>query len=280
MLDPALDEEQVLDVIAAIAGEDCALGKRAEFVWESLTAGEGPTMVTQAGLQRWLWWLLPKRSIDERDLWTGAAAAGVVLFDRLGALRYAAICRSDTTGRVFEAWARSRSQGVKACRAAMAASGVEPRDLTDFVWGDVFSTWELGARDSVERALEHAIDDGHLDPTRRGWRQIAESVTKEVLDSEQPDGIGQTWRALVASERADVWANAPSVPASQRNERQRIARHFLVAPTPPDREAILDALAPLLWLAERCADGINLTASNYLPPALVREVVDRFGWWD
>ena len=280
MLDPALDDDKVRGVIASIAGEDRDPGNLAELVWESLTAGEGSTMVTQAGLQSWLWWLLPKRSIGEHDLWTAAAAAGAVLFDRLGALRYAAICRSETTRRVFDAWARSRSHGVKTCRAAMTASGVEPYDLADFAWSETFGTWELGARDTVERALEHAIDDGRLDPNRRGWRRVAESITAAALDTEHPHGIGQTWRALITSERAEQWANAPSLPAEQRNERGQIARRFLVAPIRPEPETALPALTPLIWLAEKCTDNITLTASNYLPPALVREAVDLFGWWE
>jgi hypothetical protein len=34
------------------------------------------------------------------------------------------------------------------------------------------------------------------------------------------------------------------------------------------------------WLLERCREGVPLTQAGYLPPALVHEAVDRFGWWE
>lgn len=35
----------------------------------------------------------------------------------------------------------------------------------------------------------------------------------------------------------------------------------------------------MTWVLEQAADGLRLTQSHYLPPAVVREGVERFDWW-
>ncbi|MDZ7678214.1 MAG: hypothetical protein U5K29_06660 [Acidimicrobiales bacterium] len=278
MLDPELSDDDVQAVIDAVAAEDRVAGHHAQFVWDGLTAGEGPEMVTQAGLQNWLWWLLPKRTMGETDLWSEVAAAGADLFERLGAARYAEICRSETTAGVHQAWARSANAGVTECRKAQDGSGVEPPSLDDFEWSEVFGSWENDARDAVEQALEAAIHQGTLAPGARGWRARAAEVCRATIDAELP-GVGQSLRTMVHSERAGRWAAPFWVPADQHADREAMVPRVLVAPAAPDDDALVEAWTPLRWLVERCGEGLTLTASNYIPPAVVREAVERFGWW-
>lgn len=51
-------------------------------------------------------------------------------------------------------------------------------------------------------------------------------------------------------------------------------------PALPGPDEIEQATRPLRWLLERCVDGVTLTQSGYLPPALVAEAADAFGWSD
>jgi len=279
MMRADLTDDDVHLIIDHMIADDRQHGQAAEFVWASLTAGEGPAMVTLAGIQLWLWWLLPKRSIGDPVEWAEAATAGTDLFTRLGEARYADVFRSDTTRKVFSAWAKSRSDGVRACRAAQGTSGVEPPDLADFEWGDTFGSWELRAREAVELALEEAIDDGRLKPGAKGWREVASGICSQVLDHTEPGSVGQTWRTLVVSERADTWAGRHATPV-QREARRTIARQYLARPEAPTDEVAAALMAPLVWLAGHCREGVTLTASHYLPPVLMHEALDLFGWAD
>lgn len=281
MLDPDLSEDEVQCVLTGLAGDDAGIGRLAAGAWMSLTAGEGPGMVTLAGLQIWLWWLLPKRSHrDAYDQWVGSAEAAAVLFDRLGCRRYAEVCRSDTTARVLGAWRESRSKGLAATRKALAASPVEPPDLEGFAWSTVFGPWENDARSAVEWALEQALDDGRLDPTAKGWRKTAARICAEALDQDHPGQVGQGWRALVLTERAAEWATGARIPPDQRDHRQRLASRFIAPPEPPLEEVTVGPLGLLGWLADACSGGVTLTTSGYLPRALVVAAADTFGWWE
>jgi hypothetical protein len=281
MLDPQLTEADVQRAIAQLDADDPDTGQLAADAWMTLTAGEGPAMVSLSSLQNWAWWLLPKRSHgDDHAWWVETVAAAATLFDRLGATAYAEVCRSDTTAKVLAAWQQSRSKGLAATRRALAASPVEPVNLDDFSWGDTFGIWESDARDAVERALEEAIDNGRLDPASRSWRTTAAAVCSETLDAEHPDGVGQSWRSLVLTERAEFWAAGPRVPPEAAADRQRIARQHLTAPPTPPAEVMSQPLELLAWFADACADGQTLTSSDYLPRTLVVEAAEHHGWWD
>ncbi len=284
MLDSDLTDDDVQQVIADLTGEDPELGRLAAGAWMSLTAGEGPAMLSLAGLQNWVWWLLPKRSYahddEHHEYWVASAAATGVLFDRLEAPSYAATCRSEATTRVLGAWRQSRSKGLAATRKALKASPVTPPDPDDFVWGDVFGIWENNAQNAVEVALEQAIVDRRLDPTKPRWRRVAAEICTATLDEGRPGDIGQSWRSLVLSERADTWATGPRTPPHRRAERQDVAAGFMSPPPLPDDEVTAGPLGLLGWLAEACADGVKLTASGYLPRALVLDAVETHDWWD
>lgn len=279
VLDPHLTEEDVQTVLTAMEHDDPAQGRAAVDVWMALTAGEGPAMVSRAGLQNWLWWLLPKRSYaDMYDYWIESAAAAAALFERLDCPAYAAICRSDTTARVLAAWHESRSKGLAATRRAISACPVEPPHLDDFRWGTVFGVWENDARSAVESALEQAFaTTGPAMPVAK-WKAMAATVCRSVLDADHPDAIGQSWRSLVASERAARWVDDVRSGGEIKAERERIAARFLAQPSPPDESVMRGALSSLAWLAEACRAGLTLTAAGYLPPAIVRDAAERFDW--
>ena len=249
MLDARLTEADVQAAISALGDEDAESVRLAAQAWMSLTAGEGPKMVTLAGLQNWAWWLLPKRSsADEYDRWVATIEAAAQLFDRLGVPGYAQVCRSDTTASVLAAWHISRSAGLTATRRALAASPVAPPDLADFAWGTSFGSWESNARDAVEAALERAIDDGRLDPTVRDWRSSAAAICAATLEASLPEQVGQSFRSLVLTERAEQWVAGPRVPPDQRSERQRIVARYLAPPAPPSPDVARRSRS-------RCSDG-------------------------
>lgn len=283
MLDPTVTEEDVQQIIFELAAEDTDVGMEASGAWISLTAGEGPSVLTLAGLQNWVWWLLPKRSHANDDehhgFWVASAAAAAKLFDRLGDTTYAELCRSDRTAKVLAAWRHSRSKGLRATRSALKASPVTPPNLDDFAWSQVSGAWENSAQGAVECALEQAIVDGRLDQAKPRWRQVAAQICADTLDDGRPGDIGQSWRSLVLSERAERWAKQPGTPSGRQGERQDIARRFMSPPPLPPDHVTAGPLGLLGWLADACVDGVTLTESGYLPRALVLDAVDTYDWW-
>jgi len=283
VLDPTATEEDVQKAIAGLAADDATVGQEAAGVWMSLTAGEGPSMLSLAGLQNWLWWLLPKRwhahDEEHHGYWAASADAAAQLFDRLGDVTYAEVCRSETTATVLAAWGHSRSKGLAATRKALKASPVSPPDIDDFAWGQVFGLGESTARDVVEEALEQAIVDGDLDPTKPRWRKVAARICADTLDNRHPGDIGQNWRSLVLSERAEHWVTRLPVPDHQRDSRQAIAKQLISAPPRPPDDITAGPLGPLKWLADACVEGVTLTASGYLPRSLVLDAVNTHNWW-
>src|SRR5262245_33723935 len=77
-----LDDEDVQGAIERLAGRDLDRGRDAQHVYDTLTWGERPTQIDQAGLQRWLWYELPtKYMTDEPGYMTRLAAVAAELFD-------------------------------------------------------------------------------------------------------------------------------------------------------------------------------------------------------
>jgi hypothetical protein len=56
MLDPHLTDEHVQSVIESMVTADRQSGQHAQFVWDCVTAGQDPGIVTLGGLQNWLWY--------------------------------------------------------------------------------------------------------------------------------------------------------------------------------------------------------------------------------
>jgi len=274
----ALTEADVAAALERLTAVDAELGRDAGHVYESLTWGEGPGVMDQSGIQHWLWWELTTKYLTDEPGFTAAfAEVAARLFDELGLHRYAAIARSDTTAEVHAAFDRSRSAGRRALLKATAASGVDPADLDDFTWGDVFGPDEADARTAVSHSLEAAIDAGELVPGARGWQARAQAITAATLDVARVDRLGDTYRQAVVTERLEHWIRG----ADQRDEalhhlRAGVANALLHPVDPPPD--VDERMAPLCRLLELFGDEQPLTQAGYLRPAFVREVHEAHLW--
>lgn len=276
----AADVERALDTITA---RDPERGRDARHIYDTLTWGEGPGVLSQAGVQDWLWYRLPtKYMTDEVGYKERLAGIAGELFDELGLDRYAAICRSDDTTRVHAAFDRSdgNSAGYTAMRRALEASGIEPPDIDGFAWSSVMGGEEAAARSSIEHALEAAIVDGRVRVGTRAWREAQAAVMVDVLDGDHPTLPGQSLRTTVHTERAERWRDlfarrSPTiVPVIDQALKQA-----LVAPEPPDAGEVAAGLHPLLWLLDRVgADGQAMTQARYLNRPFVVEVWKERPW--
>lgn len=264
-------------VIATVERHDASLANWMQVAADELTAGEGEDLITQVGLQRYLWYDLPKRHAD--DTWRPVAEAASVLLSLLGLDRYAAIARSVTTTAVLAAWEEAPGKGFAAFRAASNLSGVEPPDTELLAWGEVFCMEEAWAMQAVEVALEGAIGAGELQPGKGPWRKVAARICDEVLLAPAGDG-GATRLQVVLGERVDTWV-VHGLPAHLRAWREDARKCMdLVDPAAAGASEAAAAIAPMRWLLERCREGVLLTQAGYLPPAVVLEAVERFGWWE
>lgn len=272
-----MSAERVDAVIASVGRHDAALARWMRVAADGLTAGEGEELITQAGLQRYLWYDLPRRHPD--DTWRPVAEAAGVLLSLLGLDRYAAIARSVTTAAVLDAWEEAPAKGFAAFRAASNASGVEPPDTGLLTWGEIFGLEEAWARHAVEVALEQAIVAGELMLRRGSWRKVAARICDGVLLAHAGDG-GATHLQAILGERADTWV-AQGRPADLRMWRDAArARMDLLEPVAIETAEAAASTAPMRWLLERCREGVPLTQAGYLPPAVVRDAVNRFGCWE
>jgi len=264
-------------VIATVGRHEAALANWMRVAADGLTAGDGEELITQAGLQRYLWFDLPRRHAD--DIWRPVAEAAAVLLSLLGIDRYAAIARSVTTTAVLDAWEEAPGKGFAAFRAASNASGVEPPDTELLTWGEVFGMEEAWAQQAVEVALEGAIVVGEFQPGKGPWRKVAARICGGVLVAPAGDG-GATRLQAVLGERADTWV-AQGRPADLRVWRDVArARVDLLEPVVVETAEAAASTAPMRWLLERCRKGVPLTQAGYLPPAVAQEAADRCGWWE
>ncbi len=247
-------------------------------MYESLTWGEGPGVLRQAGLQEWLWYIVPTKYLTDEVGYMGRlAAVAAELFDELGLLAYAAICRSSETAAVHAAYDRSDSEGISALRKAMQRSGIDPPDLADFGWSPVMGPEEATASSAVQDALERAIAAGELAVGRRGWRAAQAAVATAALDGDHPILPGQSWRTAVITERLERWIAAVSGRSEQLSAaRARVANRLLNRVDPP--AGAQESLGSVLWLLERFGDEQTLTQAGYLKPAFVQSVQRDRPW--
>ncbi|CAN5653026.1 hypothetical protein BH24ACT4_BH24ACT4_07130 [soil metagenome] len=271
------------DVEAALArihARDAELARDARHVYDTLTWGDGPGQLRLSGLQEWLWYrLATKYMTDEPGYMTRLAATAAELFDELGLEGYAAVCRSDTTAQVHAAYATSDADGIAAMRKAASASGIDPPDLADFVWGDVMAMEESMARSAAGDALERAIATGDLTPGGRGWRGRQQEVTRAALDAEHPDQPGQTWRTAITTERIGAWVDQGERRSPRLGRvRAGVANRLLHPVRPPGDVA--ERLAPLTWTLDLVGDEQSLTQSGYLNTDFVRRFHVEKPWDD
>lgn len=273
-----LTDEDVRAAIGRIRRRGVGLGDEAEHVIDSLTWGEGLGVLGQAGLQEWLWYVVPtKYVIDEVGYMGRLAETAAVVFDELGLHGYAAICRSNETMKVYEAFDRSDTAGRSALRKAVERSGIDPPDSGDFEWSLVMRTEESRARSAVEAALEEAIYTGEMTVGAKRWRDVRASICADVLDSDHPDIAGQSWRTAMVTERIEQWVSGAERRSGKlAGARAAIANRLLhPVDAPEDVELVIH---PLVWLLDQWGDEQPLTQAGYLKPAFVQSLQPGRPW--
>lgn len=276
----ALNDADVDAAIGRIEARDPARARDARHVYDDLTWGTGPGALTQSGVQDWAWYRLATKYLtDEPDHMSRMAGIAAELFDELGLDAYAAVCRSEATARVHEAFDRSDRDGFDAMRKAVTASGIEPPDLDDFEWGRIMGVEEANARSAVEGALERAIAVGGLVVGGRNWRTRQRDITAQALHADHPSQPGQSWRTAIVTERLGTWADADAARSKALTRlRAGMARRLLhPIAAPPD---VAERMEPLTWLLDRIGDEQPLTQSGYLSTAFLRLVHEEHPWND
>jgi hypothetical protein len=275
-----LSERGVESALDRIASRNEERAREARHVYDTLTWGEGPEQLAQAGVQDWLWYRLPtKYMTDEPGYMARLAGIAAELFDELALDGYAAICRSRSTVEVHAAFDRSPNDGYAEMRRALDASGIEPPDTDSFSWGDLMGIEESMARASAELALERAIDSGDLVVGGRGWRTRQREITDATLDGDHPSQPGQTWRTAIATERVGGWIEEAGRRSDELGRlRSRIGNRLLHPIDPPPDAA--QRLAPITWLLQRFGSEQALTQAGYLNRTFVLAVHEERPWHD
>ena len=115
-----MSDTRVDAVIAVVGRGDAALAERMRLAAGGLAGGGGAEVITQAGLQQFLWYGLPRRHPDPDEPCQPLAEATAVLLALLDLDRYAAIARSTTTGAVLDAWEQGPSLSRSVDRSVAA----------------------------------------------------------------------------------------------------------------------------------------------------------------
>jgi len=118
---------------------------------------------------------------------------------------------------------------------------------------------------------------GRFAPGASGWKSRAASLTEEVLHEPPPHDGRRSRLEMILGERRRTWVETAHPEVLRRWRAARADDLGRPADPPDDLEPVFGAMC---WLLEMCRDGVELTQSGYLAPALVREGVERFGWWD
>ena len=265
---------EIEDALARLASQDAGLAQGAEAALNGLTAGEGLEVITQEGVQRFLWYELPLKWLTNLDDKLLIADALAQLLELLELFRYAQICRSATTVEILKAYDRADGEGLTAYHKADIASGIRPPDLLNFKWGTTMGLHEVGAYSSTAEMLELAVAAGDLVPGARGWKARQQQLVQTHLDTPVPEMAGQTPKHVILTERIEQWTN------TRRSEARRkllagVANRLL---HPVPLPAGTDPMPSLRWLLDQLDGGIPLTQTGNLGQKFVQEAADRFGW--
>lgn len=270
------EDQEIAAVLAKLATQDARAADDAGAALEWIAGEQGLRLVTQERIQTFCWYQLPVKwliSLDEKVRVAGALAR---VLDLLGLPRYAAICRSDTTREILDAYEASIEKGKAAFRHAAAASGIQPPDLPDFEWGAAMGLQEASAWSSTAEFLELAVVGGDFVPGARGWKTRQQELVRRHLDIPRAELMGQTLAQMILTERAETWVNLRAS-GTRRQILAAMANRLLhPAQLPPDAAA--DPLPQLSWLLGELDAGIALTQTGNLSQKFVQQAADRFGW--
>lgn len=270
------DEDRVIaEALAKLEAEDPEVARDAEAALGSLTWGKGLSVITQERLQHFLWYGLPMKWLTDADHHRRIVAALARAFDLLDLARYAALCRSNATAEVLDAYERSDSEGKKALLRADAASGIRPSDIDELEWGTVMGLEESAALSSTAEMLELAVASGELVPGSRGWKQRQQDLVRAHVTVPRIDLGGRTLLEAIRDERLQTWLEGRRSPTRRRILEPLIAAVRVPAQLP---DGVDDPLPQLRWLLRELVDGQPLTQTGNLSRALVQEAAPRFGW--
>ena len=270
------DASLVTAALAHLEAEDAAAAQDAEAALEWLTAGEGLEMLTQERVQTFLWYGLPMKWLTDTDHHRRIVVALARAFDFLDLPRYAALCRSETTAAVLDAYDISAAEGRRAFHKADVASGIRPPDVDEFQWGSVMGMVESDALSSTAELLELAVAGGELLPGSRGWEQRQQQLVRAHLTTSRIELAGRTLLDAILDERLENWLQGRRSP-TRRQLLEPLADLVRSPARLPD--GVGDPIPPLRWLLDELTDGQPLTQTGNLSRAFVHRAADRFGWW-
>ena len=270
------EHQEIGAALALLAVEDPAAADDAQAVLEWIAGDHGLELVTPHRVQNFCWYELPVKWMTGPDGHARVTAALARAFDLLQMPRYAAICRSETTRDILAAYQTGTEKGKAAFRRAVTKSGITPPDLPGFTWGAGMGSEEAGAWTSATELLELAVASGELVPGARAWKARQQELVRAHLDAPREELLGQSFAAVIISERAEAWVSRWRSPIRQQIAATVANRLLHPAELPP--EAAADPLPRWRWLLGQLAGGIPLTQAGNLSRAFVQQHAARFGW--
>ncbi|MGI5135540.1 hypothetical protein [Streptomyces sp. CA-106110] len=237
-----------------------------------LPDGGAAGSLAQEDVERFCWYELPVKWMAEPAEYPHILSALAELLQDAGRSRAAAVCTSEGTREILDAWQGSPDKGRAAHLRAVDASPVTPPDTDLLTWGPVMGIHEAVTHSNASRLLEQALDDGALVPGARGYATARIKHLERWLTTPHPAHDGRTPLDAIHSERRRTWSEAS--PAARRRLRGTVMDLLSVAPEVP-----ADTAEPLRWLLESVGDGVTLTQAGYLPRALVIEAAERYDWY-
>ena len=270
------EDQEITAALAKLAAQDAGAADDARSALEWIAGEQGLRLVTQERIQAFCWYELPVKwltSLDDKVRVTGALARAL---DLLGLPRYAAICRSDTTRAILDAYEASTQKGKAAFRHAAAASGIQPPDLPGFEWGAAMAVQEASAWSATDAFLELAVVGGDLVPGARGWKARQQELARRYLSTPRAELMGQTLAQLILTERAETWVNLRR--SGTRRQILAAVANRLLHPAQLPADAAAHPLPRLSWLLGELDSGIALTQTGNLSRKFVQEAAARFGW--
>ncbi|MGH7687148.1 MAG: hypothetical protein ACREN2_10080 [Candidatus Dormibacteria bacterium] len=248
----------------------------ATAAWDWLTASGDAPEVSLHELEYFLWYQLPAKFLTSHEHHRAVALALADLLDALGHADAASLCRGFTTMQVLAEWESDPDRGHRAFIKALDESGVHPPNTDVLEWGAVMLLTEARVLEMAANELEDAISHGVFTPGERGWKHAQSEVTRQFLLRVRHDLDERSPREAVWQERIEYWALRPARPSRELWLRPAIKDLRRSADAPEDASAAMLSLHRLLELA---GEGIPLTQAGFMQPAVVRQLVDEFGWW-
>jgi hypothetical protein len=270
------EDREITAALATLAAQDAGAADDARAALEWIAGEQGLSLVTQERIQTFCWYELPVKwptGLDHKVRVAGALARAL---DLLGLPRYAAICWSDTTRGILDAYEASLEKGKAAFRHAAAASGIQPPDLPEFEWGAAMAVQEASAWSATDEFLELAVVGGDLVPGARGWKTRQQELARRYLSTPRAELMGQTLAQLILTERAETWVNLRR--SGTRRQILAAVANRLLHPAQLPADAAAHPLPRLSWLLGELDSGIALTQTGNLSQKFVQQAAARFGW--